>query len=71
MGSNIIWIFVLVKVVDIAKSFPFGTESDGVGEPLTSSLEADEDKIEAAVQPDYSTTIGSLPPDSMSRAKVI
>ena len=68
MGSNIIWIFVLVKVV-IAKSFPFGTESDG--EPLTSSLEADEDKIEAAVQPDYSTTIGSLPPDSMSRAKVI
>ena len=69
MGSNIIWIFVLVKVVDIAKSFPFGTESDG--DPLTSSLEGDEDKIEAAVQPDYSTTIGSLPPDSMSRAKVI
>ena len=70
MGSNIIWIFVLVKVV-IAKSFPFGTESDA-GEALTStSLEADEDKIEAAVQPDYSTTIGSLPPDSMSRAKVI
>ena len=68
MRSNIIWIFVLVKVA-IAKSFPLDTESSSE-EPLTSALEADEDKIEA-VQPDYSTTIGSLPPDSMSRAKVI